>query len=152
MADATLSGYKIAATALAWTSGQSLDSAAIDEWTDLSDEIDNSTDKYFFADLEIVLGSAAFTGNFSTIEIYLVPSVDGTNFGDWTGNVATEEPENKQYFVGSVVTSGSTAAQRLIKRNIALPNGKYKWAFRNKSGVALAATGNTVKYRPHQYA
>jgi hypothetical protein len=152
MADATLSGYKAAAASIAWTSGQSLASLTDNEWTDLSDEIDNSTNKYLFADLELVLGSAAFTGADSAIEIYLVPSVDGTNYPDWTGNVTSDEQENDIHFVGAVTTSGATAAQRLVFRNIALPNGKYKYAFRNKANVTLAASGNTAKWRPHQYA
>jgi hypothetical protein len=152
MADATLSGYKAAAASIAWTSGQSLASLTDNEWTDLSDEIDNSTNKYLFADLELVLGSAAFTGSDSAIEIYLVPSVDGTNYPDWTGNVTSDEQENDIHFVGAVTTSGATAAQRLVFRNIALPNGKYKYAFRNKANVTLAASGNTAKWRAHQYA
>lgn len=151
MGDTTLSGYKASATSVAWTSGQSLDSLADNEWTDLSDAIDNSTNKYVMADLEIVLGSAAFTGNDSVIEIYLVPSVDGTNYGDWDGNVTTEERENENYRVGAVSTSGATEAQRMCKRGIALPNGLFKFGFRSRAGVTLASSGNTVKYRPWQY-
>jgi len=152
MADATLSGYKAAATAIAWTSGQGLDSLTDNEWTDESDAIDNSTNLYIFADIEIVLASAGFTGTDSGIDIYLIPSVDGTNYGDWTGNVTTDEQENSGYYVGSVTTSGATAAQRLVCRNILLPNGLYKYGFRSRAGVTLASSGNTVKWRPHQYA
>jgi hypothetical protein len=152
MADATLSGYKAAATSIAWTSGQSLASLADNEWTDLSDEIDNSTNKYLFADIEIYLASAAFTGSDSVVHIYLVPSVDGTNYPNWTGNVTTDEQENNQYYVGTVTTSGATAAQRMALRNVLLPNGVFKFGFRSEAGVALAASGNTAKYRPHQYA
>jgi hypothetical protein len=152
MANMTLSGYLSAAVSVAWAAGQTLDSATDNEWTDLSDAIDNSTNKYPLADLEIVLGSAAFTGTDSIIEVYLVPSVDGTNYADWTGNVTTDEQENDTHLVGEVTTSGATAAQRLTIRDIALPNGLYKYGFRNKSGVALAASGNTVKWRPHSLA
>lgn len=153
MATATLSGYLATATAVTWASGQSLDAAADDEWTDLSDEIDNSTDKHLFVDLEITLGSAAFSGVDSGIEVYLVPSLDGTNFGDWTGNVTTDEQENNQYFVGFVSTTGATEAQRAILRGVALPNGKFKFGFRNRGGVALSDIGgNAVNWRPHAYA
>ena len=151
MADITLSGYKVAAQSIAWASGQDLDTLSDDEWTDLSDEIDNTTDKYIYADLEIVLGSAAFTGADSVIEAYIVPSIDGTNYPDWTGNVTTEEQENEQYHVATVKTSGATAAQRMADRKIELPNGKYKWGFRNKTGVATAASGNTAMWRPWNY-
>ena len=150
MADITLSGYKAAAAAVAWASGQDLVSLTDNEWTDLTDAIDNSTNKYMFSDIEIVLGSAAFTGTNSLLEVYLVPSVDGTNYPDWVGNVTTDEQENEPYYVGNVVTSGTTAAQRLALRNIQLPNGLYKYGFRNRTNVTLAGSGSTAKWRPHQ--
>lgn len=151
MGDTTLSGYKVAAQSVAWTSGQSLNSLTDNEWTDLSDAIDNSTNKYVFADLEIVLSSVTFTGTDSSIECYLVPSVDGTNYGDWTGNVTTDEQENQGYFIGIVVTSGASGAQRLTLRGIELPAGLYKYGFRSRANVSLSASGNTVKWRPWQY-
>lgn len=144
-------GYQAAAASLAWTSGQSLDSLTDNEWTDLSDAVDNTSNKYTVVDLEIALGSAAFTGTDSGIEVYIVPSVDGTNYGDWTGNVTSDEQENNGYFVGFVTTSGATAAQRLTLRNIVIPPGLYKYGFRNRGGVTLAASANTVKWRPHSF-
>ena len=46
MVDIKLSGYKVAAQSIAWTSGQDLDSLTDNETTDLSDEIDNGPDLY----------------------------------------------------------------------------------------------------------
>lgn len=153
MADAILSGYKAAAQAVVFSGTQVLDSLTNDEWTSLSDEIDNSSTKYMLADFELVLGSAAFTGTDSAIEVYLVPSVDGTNYPNWTDNVTTDEQENNPYYIGSFVTSGTTAAQRMTSlRNVALPNGTFKIGIRNRSNVSLAASGNTLKWRPHQYS
>ena len=151
MADATLSGYKAAIATVAFTGTQQFTALTDNEWTDESDAIDNAANKYMFVDLEINLGSAAFTGTDSAIEIYLIPTIDGTNFGDWVGNVTTDEQENNAYFVGSVTTSGTTAAQRLILRGVALPNDEYKWGIRNRGNVTLNAT-NTLKWRPHQFA
>lgn len=142
-------GYLATAQSVAWTSGQSLDSATDNEWTDLTDEIDNSTNKYPFADFELALGSAAFTGSDSAVEVYIVPSVDGTNYPNWTGNVTTDEQENARYFVDSMTTSGATAAQRITGRDFALPQGKFKFGFRNRGNVTLAASGNSFKWRPH---
>ena len=153
MTDAILSGYKAEAQTVVFSGTQTLASLADEEWTNLSDEIDNSTNKYMFADIEVVLASAAFTGTDSTIEIYIVPCIDGTNYPNWTGDVITDEQENNPYYIGSVTTSGATEAQRLTSlRNIALPNGKYKYGVRNRTNVALAASGNTLKWRPHQYS
>ena len=152
MSDLKQTGYQVTAVVVAWSAGQSLTSLTDNEWTDLSDEIDNSTNLYVFADLELVLGSAAFTGLDSDVEVYLIPSVDGTNYPNWTANVTTDEQENDQHFICSVTTSGATAAQRLAVRNIAIPAGKYKYAVRNKSGVTFAGSGNTLKWRPHSLA
>jgi hypothetical protein len=150
MAESKLSGYKATAAAITWTSGQGVNSLTDNEWTDLSDEIDNSTNLYMLADLYLDLGSAAFTGTDSSIEIYLIPTVDGSTYPNWTGNVTTDEQENNQYYVGEVYTSGATATQDIVIRNILLPNGKYKWGFRNRSNVTLNAT-NAIYWRPHQY-
>ena len=79
MVDIKLSGYKVAAQSIAWTSGQDLDSLTDNETTDLSDEIDNGTDLYALCDVELYLASAAFTGVDCEVDVYLVPSVDGTN-------------------------------------------------------------------------
>jgi len=153
MPDATHSGYKVAAVSVAWTGAtQKIDSLADNEFTNLSDEIDNSTNKYLFADLELVLGSAAFTGADSALELYLIPSVDGTNYPDWAGNTTADQQENMKHFIGSLSTTGSTAAQRMTKRSVSLPPGKFKFAIRSRAGVSLAASGNTLKYRPWNYA
>ena len=104
------------------------------------------------ADIEVYHGSAAFTGADSAVEIYLVPSVDGTNYPTYQASGNSDEQENNQYYVGSVTTTGATAAQRMALRNVALPNGTFKLGVRNQGGVALASSGNTVKWRPHQYS
>ena len=140
--------YRVTVQSISWTSGQSLASLVDGEWTDLSDEEDNDTDNDLFVDLYLDLGSAAFTGTDSEIRCYLVPSVDGTAFGNWTGNVTTEQQGNEPHFVGAIPTTGTTAAQDLILRNVLIPPGKYKWGFRNAGGVTLNAT-NTAEWRPH---
>lgn len=145
-----LSGYLASAAALAWTSGQALASLTDNEWTDLSDEIDNSTNKYAFVDLYLDLGSAAFTGTDSGIECYLVPCVDGTNYPTWTGNGTSDEQENNGFYVGFIPLTGTTAAQDGVLTRIPLPNGKYKWGFRNRGNVTLNAT-NAAYWRPHTF-
>lgn len=148
---AKLSGYLATATAISWSSGQALASLTNDEFTDLSDEVDNSTTKYKYADVEVVAGSAAFTGLDSGIEVFLIPSVDGTNYPTWTGNGATDEQENVPFFVGFIPFTGTTAAQRGVLMGVDLPNGKFKWGFRNRGNIGLAASGNSASWRPHSY-
>lgn len=152
MATLTRSGYLVTPVSITWASGQTLNSLTDNEYTDLSDEIENSTNLYPFADVEIVLSSAAFTGGDSGVEVYLVPSVDGTNYPTWTGNGTADEQENNPHYVGFVPTTGTTAAQRAVIRDVELPNGKYKWGFRNRGNVSTAASGNSATFRPHSVA
>lgn len=146
-----LAGYLTTEAAIAWASGQDLVSLTDNEYTDPSDEIDNTTNLYAFADLRLVVASAAFTGTDSGIECYLIPSIDGTNYPTWTGNGTSDEQENNPHFVGFVPFTGTTAAQAGKLLRVQLPSGKYKWAFRNRGNVTLAASGSTIYWRPHSW-
>lgn len=155
MATLKLSGYLATAQAVAWTAAtQKIDSLTDNEWTDLSDEIDNSTNKYAYADFDLILGSAAFTGTDAGMEVYIVPTVDGTTYPDWTGNVTTDAPGQAHYFADFLPLVASTAAKRVVsssQASIELPNGKFKFGMRNRGNVTLAATGNTLYWRPRSY-
>ncbi len=150
-----LSGYLATAQTVAWTGAtQKIDSLANDEWTDLSDEIDNSSNKYPFADLDLVLGSAAFTGADAGIEVYIVPTVDGTNYPDWSGNATTDAPEQAHYLAAFLPLKASTAARRVVSSSqaaVELPQGKFKFGIRSRANVALASSGNTLYWRPKSY-
>ena len=150
-----LSGYLAAAQTVAWTGAtQKIDSLTDNEWTDLSDEIDNSTTKYPYADLELVLGSAAFTGSDAGMEVYIVPTIDGTNYPDWSGNATADAPEQAHYFAVWLPLKASTAARRVASSHdddIPLPQGKFKFGTRSRANVTLAASGNTLTWRPKSY-
>lgn len=150
MATATWSGYQAEIQAGLSTE---LNSLADNGFSALSTEIDNSTNKYLFADMEVYLASltAGTTGD-EAVEIYVVPTVDGTNYPDWTTGTADAQ-ENNIHFVGSVpIDQSGPATKRGVLRAVALPPGKFKLAVRNRCNVAMAASGSTVKYRPYGYS
>lgn len=153
MADATLkvSGYLAAEAAIVFAGTQQLDSLADNEWTDLSNEIDNSTNKYAYVDLRIDLSSITPTGTDAGLEIYLVPTVDGTTYPTWTGNSTSDAQENNPFYVGFVPLKAAAQAQDGVLLNVALPNGKYKWGARNRANVALAADAGDIYWRPWGY-
>ena len=102
MTDVKHSGYKAAAqTAL----DTQLNSLANDSWSALAAEIDNSTNLYLNVDVEIVCNTIIPTGTDAMIVLYLVPSIDDTNFPTYTATGAAEEQENLQYHVGAVMLS-----------------------------------------------
>jgi hypothetical protein len=148
-----LAGYLASAVAIAWTAAtQKIDSLTDNEWTDLSDEIDNTTNLYAFADLDLILGSAAFTGADAGIEVYIVPTIDGTTYPDWSGNATTDAPEQDHLRVAFLPLKASTAARRAVSSSqspVRLPNGKFKFGIRSRANVTLASSGNTLYYRPH---
>lgn len=149
-----LSGYLASAVAVVFSGTQQINSLTDNEWTDLSDEVDNTTNLYAFADLELVLGSAAFTGTDSSIEVYIVPTVDGTNYPDWTGNSTSDAPEQAHYFVALLPLKAATAAKRVVSgsaSDVALPQGKFKFGLRSRANVTLASSGNTLSFRPKSY-
>src|SRR5210317_108986 len=125
-----------------------------DTWCALSSEYDNSTTGYMFMDIEVYLAApaSAWSGADSAYEVYVVPSPDGTNYPDYVESGTAEEQENNQYFVGSVSTQGAgTVACRQVIRGVEVPNGKFKIGGRNRTNQTLAATGNTIKWRPWGY-
>lgn len=150
-----LSGYLASAVAVTWTSAtQKIDSLTDNEWTDLSDEIDNTTNLYAAADIELVLGSAAFTGTDSSVEVYIVPTLDGTNYPDWTGNTTSDAPEQVHYYCTLLPIKASTSAKRVVSPsddNIPYPQGKFKLGLRSRANVTLAGSGNTISLRPKSY-
>jgi hypothetical protein len=114
----------------------------------LGGSIDNETDgtNEFFANLELLVatqGSARDSG--ATVDVYLLPSVDGTNY--CYGADATDPPESA--YVGSFVLDAATTARYVTLHNLPIPPLKFKLLVINNTGQALAATTNTLKYRLH---
>ena len=160
MANMLNSGYLSAAVAVVFSTGQTLNALTDNEWTDLSDEIDNgATGKFYpFADLFMELGSITTpAGSDAGIEVYIVPADRaGTGYPVWTGNVTTDQPENDKYFADFLALKNNlaTTAQNVEsspQARIVLPQGKFKFAVRSRANVTLNAT-NTLYYRPYTLA
>lgn len=153
MADATLklSGYLATEAAIVFAGTQQLDSLTDNEYTDLSNEIDNSTNKYAYVDIRVSLASLNPTGADAGLEIYLIPCVDGTNYPDWTGNSTSDQSQNNGFIVGFVPVSTGSGAKAGALRGVELPNGKYKWGVRNRANVSLAADAGDIYWRPYGY-
>ena len=131
-----------------------LDGDTNDTYSALSSEFDNSTNGYMFMDIEVYLASADFTtpgGADMAVEVYVVPSVDGTTYPNYQASGTTTSQENNQYFVGSVTVEDVNGAVRASLRGVEIPNGKWKLGVRNVTNRTLAASGNTIKWRPWGY-
>ena len=143
------SGYQVSPVTVTFSGTQTMSTLVDNEWTDLSDEIDNTSSLYTMADFEFYLASNSYTGSDSVLELYIIPTLDGTNYPNWTGNVTTDQQHNQQYYVRSGTSTGTTTTQRIVISRVPLPPGKFKIGVRNRLNVSTPASGNTVKFRPH---
>ena len=106
-------------------------------------EIPNETDLKQYINLELVVaaqGVARSAGAF--VAVYINYSADGTTYDD-TSNKAFAE------LLAVFPLDAATTARRLTKANLPIPPLDFKLLVMNDTGQALAATGNTLKYRRH---
>lgn len=107
--------------------------------------INNATALELFVDFELVIatqGTARITG--ATIQIFMTQAVDDTNYGD--------THESTAELVAVFPLDAATTARRAAVRDVPIPPGLFKFFLRNATGQALAASGNTLKYRVHSIA
>lgn len=107
-------------------------------------EYDNATNKYTLGVIEVVFGTGSNATAGNTVDIYLVPSADGTNYTDGAGTPANVSASQ---YAGSVICRAATA-HRLALNQVLLPLCKFKAVLVNNSGQAFNASGNTVKVLP----
>ncbi len=135
--------------AVAFTGTRTLVSLADNEWTHLSDEINNAAGgaKAVFADFHLTLGSLTPTGTDAAIELYLLPIGTGDVYSDWTGDGITDLQEHNVHFIGSFTVSTGASIKEQYLRDVEIPPGKYELGVRNRTNVALAASGSSLNYR-----
>lgn len=150
MPQANLSGYLAEQQAVTWASGRSLVSLAADEYTNLSDNVDNSSTKYLQADIEISVDwdtTAPTDGE--SLHLYIIP-IPGTE-PNWVGDGTANEPINEQYYAGSFTVTDILTSQVVTIEDIPLPSGNFKFAVRNKTSQPLTAAAHTLKWRPKSF-
>ena len=104
---------------------------------------DNSSNLDLFADfmLAVTFGTAPTAG--SSVDLYILPSVDGgTTYSDTPA--ATSPP--KELLAGSFYVRAVTSAQEIALPNVSIPE-KFKCCLINNAGQTMAASGNTLKYQ-----
>ena len=141
------------AQTMKWTTPASIATALSTElnglangsYSNASGAIDNETGLYQFMQVELNLASLTPVSG-QSVAVYLLSSLDGTNFADGGGAVAPPD--------GSLLTifslRAATAAQRRVSSVLEAPPLQFKLVVCNMtitSGVAFGATGNTLKYR-----
>lgn len=117
---------------------------------------DNSTGLWPFAHglLSVTFGSNPTLNN--TCDLYLIPSFDGTNFGDYVTGATPFVPPG--FLLGVFVLRATTSLQRVPLSLIGplaqvpqLPGYKLRPYLINRSGVAFPASGSTVTLYPQSW-
>jgi len=107
---------------------------------------DNTTNRYFYAEFELILASVDLSAQTNpAVELYMVPSYDGTNYADTGTDASTTVYPPAQYLVAVLGVAETSAAHRAVSPHIMMDPLKYTPVVINKTGAALAATGNTLK-------
>ena len=132
-------------TTIATALSTELDGLANGGYSNASSAIDNEAGLYQFIELELNLASLTPVAG-QSVAVYLLPSLDGTNYADGGGAVAP--PDEALLTIFSL--RAATAAQRRVSMVLEMPPLLGKLVVGNMtitSGVAFAASGNTLKYR-----
>jgi hypothetical protein len=143
MSSIKLEAYGSSANALT----TELDALANGSYTNGSAAIDNTSNLYLLEDLELTVTFGSSPTDKAPVEVYLLPSIDGTNYADGSSSVTPA----RSLFVGSFLVRNTTSAQRLLLRGVPLPPGKYKYMVKNGTGQAFPASGSVIKRIPYNH-
>lgn len=116
----------------------------------ISSAIDNDAGLDLFCDLELAIAytSSAPSAGIKVAEVYLIPTVDGTNFGEGSSSITPQKQLLAAVFESR---NGSTSTvEYLVASGIPLPPRDFKLLLLNTSGKTLHATLNTLKIRPYK--
>jgi len=103
----------------------------------------NQTNLDLYADIEVLLASLSpSTGAY--ISLYVLESIDGTNFP--AQSAADLRLTSTQLLCTIPIGTTAATAQRVVVRNVLLPPAVFTLVLDNQTGVALNASGNTVKF------
>ena len=120
----------------------------------LGAEYDNATNDYIYGvfELNVTFGSNPTAGN--TVDLYIIPAPDGTNYDDATTGASGAAPAT--CYAGGFPLRAVTTAQKVplglgASGPVPLPPTKFKVFLLNKSGQAFPSSGSTVKMVAYRY-
>ena len=108
--------------------------------------LNNTSLKYYYATFELYLPQIDLSGKTNpVVELYLVPSADGTNYADTGTDASTTDYPSSVYLVGIFGIQQTNLAHRAVLERVVLSPLKHTPVVINKTQAAFAATLNTLK-------
>lgn len=132
----------VAPEAAATVMTTALDGLANGAYSAVSTAIANETGLYPYMAVEVYLASLTPAAG-GYVALYLLPTVDATNYEDGGGAVAPPTGS----LIAMMDLRNAAAAQRRMRYDIPIPPLGFYLVLYNGSGVALAANSNTIKTR-----
>ncbi|MGE5165130.1 MAG: hypothetical protein ACM3IH_14050 [Sphingobacteriales bacterium] len=104
---------------------------------------DNATNLNIYVDIEVNLASLSPASG-AYVALYIAEQADGTNYP--APSAADMRLSQTQLLCIIPVGTTASTAQRVVVRNVVIPPASFKIYLDNQCGVALAASGSTVKF------
>lgn len=133
----------VAPAAIATALTSELDALGSYAYSAASAAIDNTANLYQYIWFEVYLDTLSPNAG-SYISIFLIPSLDGTNYADGGGAAV---PPSHTFVCSLDLSTGSATKRRVTPFAFECPPLKFKLVAQNGTTGALAASGNTLKYR-----
>ncbi len=125
------------------SSGSSLATATV---STVSSSYDNSANNNFWANFELLTGFGSSPSVGTSIELYGVPALDGSDYADV--DTGTPNMPLSCYLGSFVVVKAQTANQRLVIMGVPLTSQLYEFYVYNKAGQTMSS-GWTLKLFPY---
>jgi hypothetical protein len=137
----SLDGYRGVANVMT----TALDALAATTGKAISAAFDNSVELDMFADFELLVDWVIAPTANTVVELYIVPTIDGTNYSDGSTSILPQPG----LYVGGFVARNDTAVQRMVLRGVPMPPGLWKALIQNTTNQAFPASGSTLRYNKY---
>lgn len=105
---------------------------------------DAGTELDLYIMLELYLAATSSRDADNRVDVYLLPTVDGTNYA-YGGD--SQDPDPGTWVGQFVPIPSTTTACYMTISQIQIPPTDFKLLLMNEIGVAFASSGNTLKYK-----
>lgn len=105
---------------------------------------DNSANRDFHCLVQMVVALASPPSTGGTVDVYAIPTIDGTNYDIGAGGVFAPSDA----LLLATFQPPQAASSRMTHRAEILTPGLYKIVAVNRTTATMAASGNTVSIRP----